>query len=125
MSSIAQDQNWRRALLWAGGLLAAAFLAGIFAGHALRSGLAWPCVFLNVTGIPCPTCGATRTFAALSEFNLWQALKFNPLLTVGALLAGVLPFVWKRIPKPGVGIWVLAGTLVLLNWAYLILFLPR
>jgi hypothetical protein len=91
-----------------------------------------PCYFRKLTGIPCPTCGATRTATALTEGRVLDALLTNPLLTVltiGFLVGGlaVIPF-WLsfRGPVPvfksGTGrryALALAG-LVLLNWIYLI-----
>lgn len=37
-----------------------------------------PCWFKIITGYNCPTCGMTRCFVFMSDFNLNAALKMNP-----------------------------------------------
>ncbi len=38
----------------------------------------WPtCLFRRVFGMPCPTCGLTRAFAAISHGQLDDALRFH------------------------------------------------
>jgi Protein of unknown function (DUF2752) len=42
--------------------------------------LPWPiCLFHAITGVPCLTCGATRSAIALSHAQFVNALKWNPL----------------------------------------------
>jgi hypothetical protein len=93
------------------------------------------CSFKQVTGLPCAFCGGTRSFRALSHLNLTAALRWNPLATIVALtlLAGALTHLifpraatdrllrfLQTLP------WVkLAISLILLNWIYLIVYLPR
>jgi uncharacterized protein DUF2752 len=44
-------------------------------------GLPWPkCWFRHLTGLPCPTCGATRSVLALVHWNVVDAIRCNPLL---------------------------------------------
>jgi hypothetical protein len=46
----------------------------------IESGRAWftpTCMFLRVFGHPCPTCGMTRAFSALSHGRLDDALRYN------------------------------------------------
>jgi hypothetical protein len=43
-----------------------------------------PCTFKTVTGIPCPSCGMTTSFALLMHGDVWNSLKAN---AVGTLLA--------------------------------------
>jgi hypothetical protein len=48
------------------------------------------CTFRALTGLPCPTCGATRAVVHLAEGHLLSALAMNPLafsVFVLALLA--------------------------------------
>jgi hypothetical protein len=92
---------------------------------AMRLGLTYPCPFKFLLGIPCPTCGMTRSFAALASLDFAQALRFNPLVIIGG--AGTLTgwflrhrFAW--IGRFGPPLLIAA---LLLNWIYLILFLPR
>ncbi|MDP4204480.1 MAG: DUF2752 domain-containing protein [Bacteroidota bacterium] len=37
------------------------------------------CIFKDITGIPCPSCGVTRTILTLSKGQVWEALQINPL----------------------------------------------
>jgi len=46
----------------------------------LAMALPWPrCAFLAVTGLPCVTCGATRSMIALLHGDFLGALRWNPL----------------------------------------------
>ena len=47
------------------------------------------CGFKTITGLPCPTCGLTRTIIALSRGDLDRALFINPLAAI-ACGAGLL-----------------------------------
>ncbi|MBL7141090.1 MAG: DUF2752 domain-containing protein, partial [Planctomycetes bacterium] len=37
------------------------------------------CMLRRVTGMPCPTCGVTRSFRALGQGALVAAVRFHPL----------------------------------------------
>lgn len=101
----------------------------------LASGLSWPgCWFRRLTGLPCPTCGATRSALSLVHGDLLAALRYNPLIFVcyvGTIIlnvycAGVLFFQFPRLRLAGLpanvkrclGVLVLAA--VALNWVYLV-----
>jgi hypothetical protein len=44
-------------------------------------GLPWPrCLFHDLTGLPCLTCGATRSTIAFLHFHFLDALRLNPLV---------------------------------------------
>ncbi len=45
------------------------------------------CVFRHLTGIPCPTCGATRSMVFLAYGDIASAFTMNPLVAAGILLA--------------------------------------
>ncbi len=45
------------------------------------------CLIKNVTGIPCPSCGSTRTVIALWNGDLSGLIRFNP---IGLILAAIL-----------------------------------
>ena len=49
------------------------------------------CVLRNLTGIPCPTCGASRAMFSLLTFNLKGYFYYHPMAVpiVIALLLGV------------------------------------
>lgn len=111
---------WRMAA----GVLAVAVIA-FGAKVCLDLGLVWRCPLLAMVGVPCPSCGSTRAFAALAALDFLHAVRFNPLIVLGLFF---LPFVlevknWPRwVHRHG---WVIFSTMVALNWVYLFLFLPR
>jgi hypothetical protein len=45
-----------------------------------------PCTFYRLTGLPCPSCGMTTSFALLVRGDLWNSLCAN---AVGTLLAAL------------------------------------
>ena len=54
------------------------------------------CLFRNVTGLPCPSCGVTRSLLLIIGGDLQQALLVNPLGPVAAIaLAGVPLWILK------------------------------
>jgi hypothetical protein len=102
----------------------------------LAFGLPWPkCWFRQLTGLPCPTCGATRCAMALSHGNLAGAWHQNPLMffcyAVTALIdlyaAGVLIFQLRRLRVAGMPAKIKHRLVVALfvgvgvNWIYLLL----
>ncbi|MCP5109110.1 MAG: DUF2752 domain-containing protein [bacterium] len=53
------------------------------------------CLFRNVTGLPCPSCGMGRGFLAMGELDITKAFQFNiisPLVFFGAFLTMVFLF---------------------------------
>jgi len=54
-------------------------------------GLPWPvCIFHEITGLPCVTCGMTRCAIQFFHGHFLAALKWNPL--VFAALCGIMAF---------------------------------
>ncbi len=89
------------------------------------------CTFKTLVGIPCPTCGITRTTLALTNLDFAAALRVNPLVTVllmafvaGGLIAGLLAIAGRplREPRwdlrPGERLGLVA--VLVANWAYLV-----
>jgi hypothetical protein len=90
------------------------------------------CVFRAVTGVPCPTCGATRATLALASGEVGLAFRYNPLISAAWLL---LPAVllggavfrprWHSL-SPAVRRWAARGVVLVLvvagmaNWVYVI-----
>jgi hypothetical protein len=54
------------------------------------------CVFKGLTGIPCPTCGATRSVVHLSHGDILSAFTMNPLMTL-CLMSAVLYFIYSLV----------------------------
>lgn len=97
------------------------------------------CLFKNVTGVPCPSCGITRSLLLLMTGDLRNAMLLNPLggLAAFALIAtplwiifdlatrkNTLPllFLWtERKIKTKKSIYIPLVALVLLNWGWNIL----
>jgi hypothetical protein len=98
--------------------------------------LAPHCVFRGLTGIACPTCGATRAIMHLSQGNILSAFAMNPLTTLCLIsavawfftsLAGaafdlprigvILTDTEKHIVRAG------AAILLLVQWVYLVILL--
>jgi len=89
------------------------------------------CLFRNVTGSPCPTCGSTRAVLSLSQADVWAALRFNPLVTLVVLALPVrIALLWRRRSSMPLrsrrARWLLPVALVLLgiNWIYVLRFGP-
>jgi hypothetical protein len=57
------------------GFLLARFAARLF-------NLLPACIFRQITGVPCPSCGATRAGLALAQGDLLVALSYNPLAVI-------------------------------------------
>jgi type IV secretory pathway TrbD component len=113
---------------WTDFLAVILFLGSLsLASHVAGIGI---CPLRRLTGIPCPTCGATRAALALVRGELAAALGFHPLVTVlllgaglYALAAGISLLMTRRIPvvRASAKTWRrVAGILLLLaaaSWA--------
>lgn len=91
------------------------------------------CAFRTITGLPCPTCGVTRTVIALSRGDVGRALFMNPLaalacvaallylLYAAAVLALRLPRLRPTVTASGAR-WLRITTVaaIALNWIWLI-----
>lgn len=89
------------------------------------------CVFKGLTGVPCPTCGSTRSIVRLSHGDLAASLLMNPLMSM-TLIAALVVFAYSLItlitdvPRIGVSfseqekdmIRTLSVLLILANWLY-------
>lgn len=110
--------------------------ASIAGGAAwLTMALPWPrCPFLAVTGLPCVTCGATRSTIAFLHGDFLSALRWNPLAFVA--LCGLVAFdlyaaivLVGRTPRLRIVDWtvteknvarIVVISLLALNWIYLL-----
>jgi hypothetical protein len=99
------------------------------------SGLPWPrCLFHDLTGLPCLTCGATRATVEFLHGRWWAALKWNPLVftilcAVTLFNAYAIAVLTMRAPRLRLrqfrssekkGAVVVLITAVALNWIYLL-----
>lgn len=91
------------------------------------------CVFKELTGYPCPTCGATRCVCALSQFHIRDAFLMNPLIfllglgiglfaiySAGVYLFGFPQIKFEKLKRKQTFLRILAVVAILVNWAYLI-----
>ena len=96
------------------------------------------CGLRTLTGIPCPLCGSTRCLIAWSHLEIAEAFRFNPMVAAGCVAVGVWVLLsaldifcgrnWAcvttqhlhRRPWP-----LILAAAALVNWVYLILWLPR
>lgn len=82
------------------------------------------CIFLNVTGIPCPACGGTRAFLALLNGNIWLSFLFNPVVLYGSIIYLSFMISWflhgliRSIPTISLCAihFLLAPVILFLNW---------
>jgi len=93
------------ALLPAAVIILAAILAFNFLGLEYR------CAFKALTGIPCPTCGMTRSFLSLLKLDLKSAFYYHPLFWVVPIIAGSFLIKNERIRKYRKAFLVLTVTL--------------
>jgi hypothetical protein len=63
-----------------------------------------PCPFLQITGIPCPLCGATTSFTYLTRGDLAAAFGANPLAPIYylILLAAVFMILWALVHRKNI-----------------------
>ena len=92
------------------------------------------CVFKGLMGVPCPTCGATRSVVHLARGEFFASFAMNPLVSLCFVIAALVFFyslITLIVDLPRIGIIlsdqekniVRAGAvaLALVNWCYLIL----
>jgi hypothetical protein len=91
------------------------------------------CPFREMTGMACPTCGATRALIALLKGDVMTAFRMNPV--VAAATSGLVPYLAYAVIAAAFGLprvrlrfsatdWVLCRATVvavtLATWAFLI-----
>lgn len=50
------------------------------------------CIFKNITGLPCPSCGTTRAIVLLLNGDWGRSLEMNPLGVIECMALIILPF---------------------------------
>jgi hypothetical protein len=91
-----------------------------------------PCTFVKVTGVPCPACGLTTSFALLARGDVANSLRAN---WVGTLLAGFCalavpwaaggvvrgrPLFIRSMEKAVLGVIITLLTLLMLRWVVVV-----
>ncbi|RZJ73276.1 DUF2752 domain-containing protein [Flavobacterium sp.] len=119
----------------AGWACAAGYLYFVLFGFVLKESPFGVCLFKNATGIPCPSCGATRALKLLVHGEFWESLLMNPIGIILAVFMILIP-IWilsdkiqnhqsfynfylkseQRLRKPAVAITLVA--LVVANWVW-------
>jgi hypothetical protein len=117
-------------IVWGVIVISAIIAAGFFKGYL---NIFPQCVFKHATGIPCLTCGGTRSIILLSQFDIMESVAYNPLAAAAALglmlfsisvLIGVI--LRRRMaieisPSDARIMRIAILTTIMINWAYLIL----
>jgi len=121
----------RLGLTWGAIALAAVLLAPLAVSLAP---LLPVCLFRDLTGLPCPTCGTAHAALALARLDLPHAIAFNPLAALGALLfllggaaAALASLAGRPLPEPRLSGWAprsAAFLAVVANWGWLLLHPP-
>ena len=91
------------------------------------------CPFRAVTGLPCPSCGLTRSAAALMRGSMGAAFATNPLDTVFlVVVAPIAAALWVLRRWKGIAVrvdmtrcerrvaWCMLVAAVLCNWGYVL-----
>jgi hypothetical protein len=115
----------RRAATWlAAG--AAGLAALLLLRHWTPSGIS-TCLMYNLTGVPCPGCGMTRSCALLARGDVHDSLRFHPLGVVFAAQAAVAWTWWGlalwrrvRVPSGWWGVALLAADVLALGVVWLV-----
>ncbi|HXC16537.1 MAG TPA: DUF2752 domain-containing protein [Holophagaceae bacterium] len=112
------------------GILGLAVVGLSFAlGPSFWQGLPEMCAFQAMTGLPCPTCGITRSFAATAHGQLRLAFHyhaFGPFAFVALLVASLWSFTGRPFPRIRAWmVWVVAGLVAVYGIARMIGWIPK
>lgn len=76
-----------------------AFLGAALAPGRLIHGGPTLCAVRRLTGLPCPTCGMSRSWHAASRLELRRSVAFHPLGIPTIALAGIVGFGDGRVSR--------------------------
>ncbi len=88
----AKKLYWLLSVLWIAGVSWIVFQGSSHISKTESS----VCLIKNVSGIPCPSCGTTRSIMAISNGDFREALMINPLGFLMLLIMIIVP-VWILI----------------------------
>lgn len=131
---MSEPRRWEPVRLWQPARLAAwavavAVVAVCVATDAPARLSFSPCVFRNLTGLPCPGCGMTRGFVAMGHGRLseaWGQNALSPLFFVAVcayvvgfpLCGGRVPSALRRaVARRGRLLLVMVFVLIAASWA--------
>ena len=118
-------------------------LGYVYLIYALMCGIdkTLPCMFYELTGYPCPSCGLTRAMGYFFYGNIADGLRLNPLSIIVAIYLLLLPVLglidlsfgknyfrqfsgslFRVLNTPAGAVTLLL--IILLNWLYLIFYSP-
>ncbi len=121
-------------LIWGAVALVVLVGAALAPPDLILTRAGYRCPFRALTGLPCPSCGATRALAAATRLRLGGAFALNPLAAAGCVAAALfVPYAAvavglrrKRLRPVEVGpraaplLRLGAVLLIAANWAYLL-----
>lgn len=76
-------------------------------------GIGIPCFFHEITGFYCPGCGVTRLLFSLLKLDFYQAFRYNQLIFILLILAGIygiIKLIYKDFELPK---WVVTVLLII------------
>lgn len=107
------------------GIVALSFILG----PSFWQGLPEMCAFEAMTGLPCPTCGITRSFAATAHGHLGLAFHYHalgPFAFVATLLSSVWAFTDRPFPRVRAWmVWVVVAFVFVYGIARMIGWIPK
>ncbi|HXC17849.1 MAG TPA: DUF2752 domain-containing protein [Holophagaceae bacterium] len=126
-SSVKQAPHFAVQIL---GLIGLGIVGFSFAlGPSFWQGLPEMCAFQAMTGLPCPTCGITRSFAATAHGQLGLAFHyhaFGPFAFVAVLLASLWSFTGRTFPRVRAWmVWAVVAVVFVYGVARMIGWIPK
>jgi Protein of unknown function (DUF2752) len=89
--------NSNRKIYWILSLLALGSYVWIgYHLHTHSQNASTLCLFKSATGVPCPSCGITRSVLLFTQGEVMQALWINPLGIIAAFFLIIIP-IWVML----------------------------
>lgn len=88
------------------------------------TGIGIPCVFHEVTGLDCPSCGISRMFIALFALNIPAAFAYNPVILclLPVWLVFIIRYIFLYITKEKKKFDIAENCIVAISSVILVLF---